>query len=216
VSAALPPIAGIAVPDTPLSRDATSIARSAEPAEIFDHSLRTFLFAELIAVKTRRAHDVEALYVAAILHDIGLTTRYMTDTERFEVDGANVARALLSEHGVTGTRADLIWDAVSLHDQGGIARWKQTEVALLAAGVSADFGGYLGLLEPRQIRAVLAAAPRDGFAPAFLDAVAAVAKRKPQATGNSFVVDVGTRMVPGFHLANFCDEIRVEPFAAYM
>lgn len=207
-------IAGISIPDTALAREAASIARDSEPAEIFNHSLRTFLFAELAAAKTHRAHDAEALYVAAILHDVGLSSRYMTDTERFEVDGANAARRLLERHGVDTTRADLIWDAISLHDQGGIARWKQPEVALLNVGVSADFGGHLELLESSQIRAVLAAAPRDGFVPAFLEAVAAVAKRKPQATGACFVVDVGTRMVPGFHLPNFCDEVRGDPFAA--
>jgi hypothetical protein len=42
-------IAGIAIPDTPLAKEATAIARAALPPEIFNHSLRTFLFAELIA-----------------------------------------------------------------------------------------------------------------------------------------------------------------------
>ena len=208
-------IAGVTIPDTPLAREATAIAQSCEPVEIFNHSLRTFLFAELIASAKNRVHDVEAVYVAAVLHDTGLSAKYMSETGRFEVDGANVARALLQRYKVDEARAEVIWDAISLHDQGGIARWKRPEVALVNAGVSADFGAYLDLLSASQTRAVLAAAPRKGFIPVFLEAVANVAKRKPQATGNCFVTDVGYRMVPGFHLPNFCDEVRTDPFAAY-
>ena len=59
------------------------------------------------------------------------------------------------------------------------------------------------------------AAPRSGFVDEFLSAVAVVAKRKPFATGNCFVTDVGYRMVKGFHLTNFCDDVRDDPFAHY-
>ncbi len=112
-------------------------------------------------------------------------------------------------------RARLIWDAIALHDQGGIARWKAPEVMLVNAGVSADFGAYLQLMNRDNIIAILSTAPRTDFVPVFLDAVAAVARRKPQATGNCFVTDVGYRMVPGFHLENFCDAVLEDPFAAY-
>jgi hypothetical protein len=208
-------VAGITIPDTPLARDATSAARSAEPTEIFNHSLRTFLFAELIANAKAVPHDRETVYIAAILHDTGLTKAHMSKTERFEVDGANVARELLQRHGVTGARADLIWDAISLHDSGGIARWKQPEVMLVNAGVSADFGGYLDLLQRNDVIGVLSTAPRTGFISVFLDAVASVARLKGFATGNCFVTDVAYRLVPGFHLENFCDAVKEDPFAGY-
>jgi hypothetical protein len=29
------------------------------------------------------------------------------------------------------------------------------------------------------------------------------------------VTDVAVRMVPGFHLENFCDEVKEDPFADY-
>jgi hypothetical protein len=213
--AATTTVGGISIPDTKLARDAASVARASEPIEIFNHSLRTFLFAELIARSKRLPHDSEALYVAAILHDTGLTPPHMSASDRFEVDGANLSRRLLGRHGVTGARADLVWDAISLHDSGDIARWKAAEVRLLNAGVSADFGAYLDLMQRDDVVAVLAAAPRTNFIPVFLDAVASVARRKPHATGNCFVTDVAYRMVPGFHLANFCDEVRDDPFAGY-
>lgn len=210
-----PAPARLNVPDTRLAREATLVARSAEPIEIFNHSLRTFLFAELIAKAKGLQYDVEAVYVAAILHDTGLTASHMSAKQRFEVDGANLAREMAGRHGISKARADVIWDAIALHDQGGIARWKAVEVMLVNAGVAADFGASLDLMKRDDIVAVLSAAPRTGFIPVFLESVAAVAKRKPQATGNCFVTDVGYRMVPGFHLENFCDEVRNDPFAAY-
>ncbi|MFY9720855.1 MAG: HD domain-containing protein [Candidatus Cybelea sp.] len=210
-----PAVAGIDIPDTALAKEATDAARSSEPIEIFNHSLRAFLFAEIIAKAKGVSHDVEAVYVAAILHDTGLTRAYASHDQRFEVDGANLARQILGRHGVSGSRADLVWDAISLHDAGGIARWKQPEVMLVNAGVSADFGGYLELMQRDDVIAVLNEAPRTGFIPVFLRAVAEVAKLKPQATGNCFVTDVAYRMIPGFHLPNFCDEVQEDPFAAY-
>lgn len=198
-----------------LAREATNIAADVEPPEIFNHSLRTFVFAELIAQARKTKHDAELVYVASILHDTGLTHRYMSEGERFEVDGANLARQVLNRHNVSARDTDVVWDAIALHDSGGIARWKQPEVLLVNAGVSADFGAYLPLLQRDDVVAVLRAAPRTGFIETFVDAVAAVAARKPEATGNCFVTDVGYRRVPGFHLTNFCDAVKDDPFTSY-
>jgi hypothetical protein len=207
-------VAGVGIPNTALAREATAIASACEPPAIFNHSLRTFLFAELLARAKRIDHDVEAVFVASILHDTGLMPAHSSGSELFEVDSANVARALLAKYDIRGPRADVVWDAISLHDQSGIAKWKQTEVALVNAGVGADFGGYAGLLQHDDVAGVLALAPRTGFIPTFLEAVAAFVKRKPDSTGSSWVADVGYRMVPGFHLDNFVDETKVDPFAA--
>ncbi|MDB5069960.1 MAG: phosphohydrolase [Candidatus Eremiobacteraeota bacterium] len=215
-AAATPPrsVAGIGIPDSPLARDATAAARESLPPEIFNHSLRTFLFAELVSKAKKVDHDVEAVYVASILHDTGLANAHMSAGNRFEVDGANLAREILMMHGITGERAEVVWDAIALHDSS-LARWKGPEVRLVSSGVNADFGAFLNDLDHADVRSVLAAAPRTNFIPAFLNAVAAVAKKKPNATGNCFVTDVAYRMVPGFHLSNFVDDVRSEdPFAA--
>ena len=210
-------IAGVTVPATDLSLAATSLAKGALPPEIFNHCLRTFVFAELIArAKSWEDHDPEVVYVASILHDTGLSPTHMSERERFEVDGAHAAAQLMQQYGVAPARQELVWDAITLHDNGGLARWKAREVALVNAGVGADFGSSLDLLAKSDVEAVLRAAPRVGFIDAFLPAVAEVAKRKPFATGTCFVTDVAYRMVPGFHLDNFCDEVRDDPFKSYV
>ena len=208
-------IAGIAVPDSALARDAVHLALTTEHPQIFNHSLRTFLFAELMANAMHVRRDSELVFVASILHDLGLTSRFMSAQNRFEADGANAARDLMKHHGATDSAAETVWDAIALHDNGGLAKWKRAEVMLVNAGVGADFGGGLDVLQREHVMEVLRHAPRDGFIEAFLPAVAAVAAKKPYATGNCFVTDVGYRMVPGFHLPNFCDEVKDDPFAAY-
>ena len=97
---AAPPrsVAGITIRDSPLAREATAEAKGSLPPEIFNHSLRTFLFAELVSKARKIDHDVEAVYVAAILHDTGLSTAHMSERNRFEADGANLAREILGSN----------------------------------------------------------------------------------------------------------------------
>lgn len=208
-------IAGVKIPDTALAKEATGIARAAEPVEIFNHSLRTYLFAELVAKAKNVDHDAEVVYVASILHDTGLSAKYMSAKFPFEVDGANVAGELLKKHGVTNDRSNLSWDAIALHDNGGIAQHKQPEVMLVNSGVNADFGAYQDIIARADIQRVLDAAPRTHFVDVFLDAVTAVARRKPFACAHSFVADVGYCKVPGFRLASFCDGVHDNPFSGY-
>jgi HD domain len=208
-------VAGVQLPDSPLAREALALAQAAGNDALLNHSLRTFLFAELLARHDALAHDAELVFVASIMHDLGLTSGYVSERNRFEVDGALAARDLMRKHGASDASIDTVWDGITLHDAGGLAKWKRAEVRLVNVGVGADFGGGLDALRREDVVAVLAFAPRDGFIDAFLPAVAAVAAKKPFATGSCFVTDVGNRLVPGFHLANFCDEVKDDPFAAY-
>ena len=81
-------IAGITVPDTGLVRSATELVLDV---------------------------DHELLYVGALFHDLGLTDKYGTDKLRFEVDGANAAKAFLLDHGRSEADAAKVWTAVALH-----------------------------------------------------------------------------------------------------
>jgi len=85
-------LAGVTIPVSDLAKDAEAIAKAAVPAEIFNHSLRSYLFAELIANAKNIDHDREIVYVASILHDVGMSAARMSDEPPFEVDGADAAR----------------------------------------------------------------------------------------------------------------------------
>ena len=95
-----PTIAGVAIPDSALAREATEFVRETASQPLFDHSRRVFLWASLQADRLNLEHDPELLYVGAMFHDLGLVEGHRSAHERFEIDGANAARAFLESHGL--------------------------------------------------------------------------------------------------------------------
>lgn len=202
-------IAGIAIPDSAVAREAAETARSAENDALFRHSLRSFVFAELIAKAQNVKHDSELVYVAAMLHDVGLTHSYATPHRRFEVDGAERAKKVLTTNGASAERVRIVWDAITLHAAYGLARFKDPEVNLVSAGVITDVGAaFAPMLDKNDIRALFRDVPRDGFNEAFLAILADYAKRKPDTVGNTFIEDVAVRTDPQYHPTNFYDAMK--------
>jgi len=85
-------IAGIAIPDSALAREATEFVSDTSTRLLFDHSRRVFLWASLQARQLSLDYDAELLYIGAMFHDIGLVEGYRSEHERFDIDGANAAR----------------------------------------------------------------------------------------------------------------------------
>lgn len=82
------------------------------------------------------------------MHDLGLTERFDAE-QRFEVNGADAARAFVLEQGLSDEKAEIVWDAIALHTSIGIAIRKQPEIALVHLGATADLLGS-GLLTSLQ------------------------------------------------------------------
>src|SRR6202012_233718 len=133
-------LAGIKVPDTVLVRDAIDLSRSASEPFLFNHAMRSWLFGVLLSESAERAPDAELLAVATVLHDLGLTDRYAAEN-RFEVDGANAARAFLSDRGIAMGQIQLVWDAIALHTTPTLALHKEPEVAMTHSGIAVDVLG---------------------------------------------------------------------------
>ena len=76
-----------------------------------------------------------------MFHDLGLTARYNSPADRFEVDGANAARDFLRQHGIDQQQIDTVWAAVALHTTPGIPQYMHPLIALTAAGVLMDVVG---------------------------------------------------------------------------
>ena len=93
-------IAGIRIPDSAIAREATEFVREASTPLLCHHSRRVFLWASLQAERLGLEHDAELLYVGAMFHDVGLLEGHRSEHERFEIDGANAARAFLERHGL--------------------------------------------------------------------------------------------------------------------
>src|ERR1700712_3274512 len=94
-------INGIAIPDTKLGRAVTEFVRDTENDLLFNHSSRVYYFGALAGLERGLKADAELLYTGAMFHDVGLMPGHSSPNERFEVDGANAARAFLKSQGVT-------------------------------------------------------------------------------------------------------------------
>src|SRR5258708_3368161 len=107
-------IAGVSVPDSRLIADAINYAQELCEPYLFNHAMRSWLFAARIGQAKAADCDLEVVAVGAILHDVGLAPAVGGDA-RFEVNGANAARSFLKERGLSDRRAQLVWDLVALN-----------------------------------------------------------------------------------------------------
>lgn len=203
-------VAGIAVPQTALIREATELVRDTESELLFHHSSRVFYWAALAGEQRGLTVDRELLYVGCLFHDMGLTQPHCSCDKRFEVDGANAARDFLQHHGIAQAEIDKVWTAIALHTTPGIPEFMAAEIALVTAGVEMD---VLGLnfdhYSAAQIAAVTAAHPRPAaFKEEIIQAFYLGIKDKPQTTFGNVKADVIRDKQPGFQPLNFCDVIR--------
>jgi len=205
-------IAGVLVSDTPLISRAIEQARLHSEPYLFNHVMRSWLFAVKIAEQRNVAHDAEVLAVATVLHDLGLAKTFAGPL-RFEVEGANAARRFAQGEGVDGRRAQLIWDGVALNSTPSIALYKDIEVSLCTAGIGLDWGGWgYESLPAEQIAEIIDAFPRLEMKQRFARAVCWVVETRPSTTYDNFARDFGERFVPGYKYPSTVDLLMNAPF----
>ncbi|BDD69822.1 HD domain-containing protein [Streptomyces sp. SID7813] len=201
-------IAGIGIPDSSLAREATELVRDTTPPLIFHHSRRVYLFGSLQAAALGLRPDPELLYVAALFHDTGLVPPYRGDDQRFEMDGADQARAFLLAHGVPEADADTVWTAVALHTTPEVPYKLAPEIAATTAGVETDvLGLHLARITRAEIDAVTAAHPRPDFKKQILQAFTDGFGHRPQTTFGTVNADVLEHFLPGFRRTDFVEVI---------
>jgi HD domain len=201
---------GVTVPDSRLAREATELVRDTESHLLFNHSSRVYYFGSLAGKRRGLKFDSELLYVAAMFHDMGLMPQHSSESDRFEVDGANAARAFLRQHNISPQEIDTVWTAIALHTTPGIPQYMHPVVALLTNGVEMDVLGiaYEEFSEADR-EAIVSAYPRsahfkEDIIQTFYDGI----KRKPETTFGNVKADVLADKDPKFRRINFCDVIR--------
>jgi hypothetical protein len=203
-------ISGVSIPDTQLAREIREFIRDTETELLFNHSSRVYYFGAIAGKQRVLEFDPELLYAGAMFHDIGLMPSHSTPSDRFEVDGANAARAFLKARGIAQQHLDTVWTAIALHTTPGIPQYMQPVVALVTAGVEMD---VLGLTYPQyssEVRnAVVAEYPRtpnfkEDIIQAFYDGI----HKKPETTFGNVKADVLADKDPKFVRGNICSVIR--------
>lgn len=178
------------VPDSPAARAAEELAVSACTRSLVHHGIRSYAWGALLGLAEERRFDAEVLYVAGLLHDIGLMEEY----DRggcFEADGEAAARELLLSVGWAPDRANQAAHAIRDHWDGPESE-EEVESLLLAYGTSVDVSGWrLDAFDESTVDVVVGTAPREGFKTHFIELVERQAKAKPhcrvrQAVDNGF------------------------------
>lgn len=207
------PAIGLELPPSKLAPRAFAYAKQHCTETVYNHAVRSAYWAVLIAsklapFKQNPQLNLEAVVIGCILHDMGWakTPELLSTDKRFEVDGANIARDLITaEQSRENTEyfdeatIQRIWDAIALHTTGSIARHGALEVALTNLGITADFAGpYLpspdgtALITPQEYAAVMRVFPRAGFdREGFKDIMCGLCRTKPETTYDNFVGEFG-------------------------
>jgi HD domain len=197
-------IAGVTIPDTVVVKSATELVLDAEDDLLFHHSRRVYLWGSLKARALGLSPDPELSYIGAMFHDLGLTPKYRSRHQRFEVDGADIARQFLLDHGYSPDEARKVWLSIALHTTPGIPEHLDPEVHLVTMGVETDvLGMQLDQISDKQRAAVTAAHPRPDFKNRIQRAFYDGMKDRPDTTFGTMNDDVLAHFDPSFERADF-------------
>jgi hypothetical protein len=205
-------IAGVSVPDGPLITAVMEHAQRISEPYLFNHAMRSWLFAEAVGRIKAIDYDREVVAIGTILHDIGLTAS-VSGPNRFEVNGADAALSFIKDKGLSGRRAQLIWDTIALNSTPSLALHKEPEVAVATMGIGLDYGGFgIEALPTAGVERILSAFPRLSMKQRFADACNRLVTAKPETGYDNFLRDFGERFVPGYKAVSTVDLLMNAPF----
>lgn len=203
-------LAGFAL-SSPVER-ALEHARRACPSYLFNHVVRSWLFAIRIGQAKKVDHDMEVLALGSLLHDLTLSEAF-SGPRRFEVEGADLAREFARELGFSDRRTQLIWDSVALNSTPSIGLYKEAEVALATAGICLDVVGLgYGDILASDIAFIVKAFPRLDMKRTMTGCFAHMAQTAPATSYDNFLRDFGERYVPGYEAPSTVDLVLATPF----
>jgi hypothetical protein len=205
-------IAGVSVPETPLITAVIAYAQRLSEPYLFNHAMRSWLFAETIGHAKGLDFDHEVVAIGTVLHDIGLTAG-VSGPNRFEVNGADAAVSFVKDGGLSERRVQLIWDLIALNSTPSLALHKEPEVAVGTMGIGLDYGGFgFEALPKSDLERILDAFPRLKMKQKFAEACCRMVTAKPETSQDNFLRDFGERLVPGYKAVSTVDLLMNAPF----
>lgn len=189
-------LADIAVLDTPAARLADEVARRYTSAALYGHSVRPCHWGAAWADLNGLDFDAELLYVAALLHDLGLTAPFDAHEVPFEAAGGEVAWVFCAAAGWPPARRQRILDVIVKHMWTSVDPRDDPEGHLLEGRTSVDISGSRLTAIPTGLqREVAARWPRGALATGFAQCCNLQAARKPSSRAAAAVrSDVGDRL----------------------
>ncbi|MFB2584508.1 HD domain-containing protein [Herbiconiux liukaitaii] len=168
------------VPESAAARGAVEVAREFHTTALVEHCIRSYLFAAELGRTTGLAFDDELLFVAAMLHDLGLADAFDHAETSFELSGGDVARVFAAGAGWPPPRRRRTAEIIDRHMADSVDPAVDPEGYLLCESTGLDISGRgAERWSPAFLDAVLAAHPRGALAEDFLACFESQAARKP-------------------------------------
>ena len=170
-------------PPTETARLSLEVARAwCEPA-LVNHCLRSWVWAKTLGDSLGLTVDDELLFVAAMLHDLGVTDPFDAHVMPFESSGGAAAWTFAAGAGWAPARRDRVREVIERHMWLSVDAEEDPEGFLLETATSLDVA-HAGpeKWDAALRRDVTALLPRLDFGSEFADAIGAQASRKPSST----------------------------------
>jgi hypothetical protein len=190
------PVSGIIFPSVPLIISALEYTKQHTSPATLNHSLRSGAFALIISKKIPALSTInaETVILSTLMHDLGwaITKEILSKDKRFEVDGANLAKAFISSQSTSSDfsqeRLNLIWNAIALHTTPSISlEHPDANIPAVRYGIVADFvgpnmpNGLISIDEYKEVVSIFCNLCRD----------------KPETTFDNFVSQFGVKFFEG-------------------
>jgi hypothetical protein len=170
----------LSFPGTPACAGAVEVATAHCSPALVSHLFRAYVWAAAFGTTSGIEFDRELLFVAALLHDVGLVDVFDSHTVPFEEAGGGVAWVFAAGAGWPAARRARLSEVIVRHMWSEVDPAEDPEGHLLARAAALDIAGR-GVDElPAGFRAeVLARYPRSTLVDEFLRCFADQAGRKP-------------------------------------
>ena len=173
-------LSDITSPDTSAARAALEIATAYHTPSLLNHVQRSWLWAVGFAQARDLEPDHELLYVAALLHDLGIVREFDNHTLAYEDAGGHVAIALTAGAGWPAERRVRAHEVIVRHNWPEVDPAFDVEGHLLEIATALDISGARSDDLPLDFRRdVLARYARGELAAEFTACVTDQAARKP-------------------------------------
>jgi hypothetical protein len=170
-------------PQTPAAAMALEVAAAYSSPALLNHCRRSYIWAAAYAFENGIDHDSELLYVAAMLHDIGLVREFDNHSLAFEHAGGHVAWAFAAGAGWSIARRQRAAEVIVRHMWDSVDVTEDPEGFLLEIATGLDISGRNpGWWSPDLRDEVVAEFPRLSLAEEFLGCFRSQAERKPESS----------------------------------
>ena len=170
-------------PPTETARLSLEVAREWCSPALVNHCLRSWVWAKTLGESLSLTVDDELLFVAAMLHDLGVTDPFDAHVMPFESSGGAAAWTFAAGAGWSTARRGRVREVIERHMWVSVDVEDDPEGFLLETATSLDVA-HAGpeKWDAALRRDVTALLPRLDFGSEFANAVGAQASRKPSST----------------------------------